>query len=303
VKEKDNKFIYWIKAARLRTLPLALSCILLSSSLVLITKKNISFKVLLLTLTTTLLLQILSNFANDYGDAIKGADINKKGEQRMVQSGKISKNRMKTAILILSIITFLIGLLLIFVVFHNNYIKIFVFLILGILSITAAIKYTVGNNAYGYRALGDISVFIFFGVIGVMGSYYLFTESFHWLTIPGALFTGLLSCGVLNLNNLRDNENDQLNKKNTLVGKLGTEKAKKYHILLLIISILSFIIIVINSDNIYYNASLIPIFFILRHLYLFTKDKPIEWMDSQLKTLALSCFSCCFISFIIGNII
>ncbi|PDH49688.1 MAG: 1,4-dihydroxy-2-naphthoate octaprenyltransferase, partial [Bacteroidetes bacterium MED-G20] len=178
------KIKYWIQAARLRTLPLAFSCILLSSSIVLVNNGNISFKILFLTLITTLLLQILSNFANDYGDALKNTDKNKKGEQRMVQSGKISRSQMKLAIQILSIVTFIVGLLLILVVFKNNFYQIFIFLIIGISSIIAAIKYTVGDNAYGYKAFGDISVFIFFGIIGVMGSYYLFTESFHWLTIP-----------------------------------------------------------------------------------------------------------------------
>tara|TARA_B100001093_G_scaffold408427_1_gene397281 strand:+ start:4261 stop:5157 length:897 start_codon:yes stop_codon:yes gene_type:complete len=297
------KIKYWIQAARLRTLPLAFSCILLSSSLVFITKRAFSFKILFLTLTTTLLLQILSNFANDYGDAMKNADKNRKGEQRMVQSGKITKYQMKLAILLLSIITFIIGLLLILVVFQSNFLKIFIFLIIGISSIIAAIKYTIGDRAYGYKALGDLSVFIFFGIIGVMGSYYLFTSSFHWLTIPGALFTGLISCGVLNLNNLRDYESDQLANKITLVGKLGIKNAKKYHLLLLLSSIISFVIIVIYSNHLVYYLSLIPISLIIRHIYIFKKETTTEWLDSQLKVLALSCFFTCLISFVIGIII
>ena len=297
------KIKYWILAARLRTLPLAFSCILLSSSLVLITKKEFSFKILFLTLTTTLLLQILSNYANDYGDALKDTDKNKLGEQRMVQSGKISKSQMKLAIQTLSIITFLIGLLLILVVFQSDFLKIFIFLIIGISSIIAAIKYTVGDNAYGYKALGDLSVFIFFGIIGVMGSYYLFTESFHWLTVPGSFFTGLISCGVLNLNNLRDHQSDQLTNKITLVRKLGIKNAKKYHLLLLLTSTVSFIVIIIYSNHISYYLSIIPIFLIVRHIYIFKKKITIEWLDSQLKVLALSCFFACLISFIIGIIL
>ena len=180
------KFKYWIKAARLRTLPLAFSCILLSASLVLINQGNLSFNILLLTLTTTLLLQILSNFANDYGDAIKNADKNRIGEQRMVQSGKISKYQMKIAIVIFSILSFIIGFYLVFNVFQDEIFKILIFISLGIGAIVAAIKYTVGKSAYGYKAFGDLSVFIFFGIVGVIGSYYLFTKNFHWLTIPGA---------------------------------------------------------------------------------------------------------------------
>ena len=121
------KIKYWIKAARLRTLPLAFSCILLSSSLVIINHIELSFKVLFLTLSTTLLLQILSNFANDYGDAVKGADKNRTGEQRMVQSGKISKSQMKLVIVFICIITLLVGLFLIFSVFQKEIFKILIF--------------------------------------------------------------------------------------------------------------------------------------------------------------------------------
>ena len=186
------KFEYWIKAARLRTLPLAFSCVLLSASLVLINQGNLSIKLLLLTLTTTLLLQILSNFANDYGDAIKNADKNRIGEQRMVQSGKISRYQMKIAIVIFSILSLIIGVYLVFNVFQDEIFKILIFIGLGVSAIIAAIKYTVGKSAYGYKAFGDLSVFIFFGLVGVIGSYYLFTKNFHWLTIPGALFTGFM---------------------------------------------------------------------------------------------------------------
>jgi len=297
------KIKYWIKAARLRTLPLAFSCILLSSSLVIINQIELSFKVLFLTLTTTLLLQILSNFANDYGDAIKGADKNRTGEQRMVQSGKISKSQMKLAIVIISILTLIVGLYLIFSVFHKDIFKILIFLILGIGSIIAAIKYTVGKSAYGYKAYGDLSVFIFFGMVGVIGSYYLFTKNFHWITVPGALFTGLMSCGVLNLNNMRDYENDKKNNKITLVVKMGINKSKKYHFLLLFIAISSLITIVLFTNNYYYLSSMIPLFFVVRHLKLLNKYQDMKLLDSQLKVIAISCFGCSLISLIVGLLI
>ena len=297
------KFKYWIKAARLRTLPLAFSCILLSSSLVTINHIELSFKVLFLTLTTTLLLQILSNFANDYGDAIKGVDKNRTGEQRMVQSGKISKSQMKFAIVIISIITLIVGLYLILSVFQKDIFKILIFLFLGIGSIIAAIKYTVGKSAYGYNAYGDLSVFIFFGLVGVIGSYYLFTKNFHWLTIPGALFTGFMSCGVLNLNNMRDYENDKKNNKLTLVVKMGIDKSKIYHFTLLVFSIISFISIVIYTNAYEYIFSITPLFFIIRHMYFLNKHHSDNTFDSQLKTLALSCFCCSVLSLIIGILI
>ena len=294
------KINYWIKAARLRTLPLSFSCILLSSSLVMINHIELSYKVLFLTLTTTLLLQIVSNFANDYGDAKKGADKNRNGEERMVQSGKISKFQMKVAIVILSIITLIVGFYLIFSVFQTDIYKISIFLILGISSIIAAIKYTVGKSAYGYKAYGDLSVFIFFGMVGVIGSYYLFTKNFHWITIPGALFTGLMSCGVLNLNNMRDYENDIINNKITLVVKMGLHKSKKYHFLLLFLSISSLITIVFFSQNYYYIISMFPLIFVIRHLIHLNQYLKMKLLDSQLKVIAISCFGCSFISLIIG---
>ena len=297
------KINYWIKAARLRTLPLSFSCILLSSSLVMINHIELSYKVLFLTLTTTLLLQIVSNFANDYGDAKKGADKNRNGEERMVQSGKISKFQMKVAIVILSIITLIVGFYLIFSVFQTDIYKISIFLILGISSIIAAIKYTVGKSAYGYKAYGDLSVFIFFGMVGVIGSYYLFTKNFHWITIPGALFTGLMSCGVLNLNNMRDYENDLINNKITLVVKMGIHKSKKYHFLLLFLSISSLITIVFFSQNYYYIISMFPLIFVIRHLIHLNQYLKMKLLDSQLKVIAISCFGCSFISLIIGLLI
>ena len=297
------KINYWIKAARLRTLPLSFSCILLSSSLVMINHIVLSYKVLFLALTTTLLLQIVSNFANDYGDAKKGADKNRNGEERMVQSGKISKFQMKVAIVILSIITLIVGFYLIFSVFQTDIYKISIFLILGISSIIAAIKYTVGKSAYGYKAYGDLSVFIFFGMVGVIGSYYLFTKNFHWITIPGALFTGLMSCGVLNLNNMRDYENDLINNKITLVVKMGIHKSKKYHFLLLFLSISSLITIVFFSQNYYYIISMFPLIFVIRHLIHLNQYLKMKLLDSQLKVIAISCFGCSFISLIIGLLI
>lgn len=297
------KIKYWIKAARLRTLPLAFSCILLSSSLVIINNIELSFKVLFLTLITTLLLQILSNFANDYGDAIKGLDENRTGEKRMVQSGKISKFYMKWAIVIISIITLIVGLYLIFSVFQKEIFKLLIFVFLGIGCIIAAIKYTIGKSAYGYKAYGDLSVFIFFGMVGVIGSYYLFTKNFHWITVPGALFTGLMSCGVLNLNNMRDYENDKKNNKVTLVVKMGINKSKKYHFLLLFIAISSLITIVLFTNNYYYIFSILPLVFVLRHLKLLNKYQDMKLLDSQLKVIAISCFGCSFISLIVGLLI
>ena len=294
------KIKYWIKAARLRTLPLAFSCILISASLALINKIEFSFTVFSLLIATTLSLQILSNFANDYGDAIKGSDEIRTGEERMVQAGKISIKAMKIAIVLFSLISLLIGLLLILKVFKEKEIfKILVFLILGIISIIAAIKYTVGKSAYGYKAFGDLAVFLFFGIIGVMGSYYLLTQSYHWKTIPAALFTGCLSCGVLNLNNLRDFENDRINKKTTLVVKIGVENAKNYHFGLLVTSFISFLLLLKNT-TLLYVLSAIPLIILFKHLYFMRNEKDLKKLDGQLKVVALTCFLSSLLCFIVG---
>jgi 1,4-dihydroxy-2-naphthoate octaprenyltransferase len=221
----------------------------------------------------------------------------------MVQSGKISKYQMKIAIVIFSILSFIIGFYLVFNVFQDEIFKILIFISLGVSAIVAAIKYTVGKSPYGYNAFGDLSVFIFFGIVGVIGSYYLFTKNFHWLTIPGALFTGFMSCGVLNLNNMRDYENDKKNNKLTLVVKMGIDKSKIYHITLLVFSIISFISIVIFTNAYEYIFSIAPLFFIIRHMYLLNKHHLNNTLDSQLKTVALSCFCCSVLSLIIGLII
>ena len=150
--------------------------------------------------------------------------------------------------MLFSVLSLSVGSYLVFSVFQEQIFKILIFISLGVSAIVAAIKYTVGKSAYGYKAFGDLSVFIFFGIVGVIGSYYLFTKNFHWLTIPGTLFTGFMSCGVLNLNNMRDYENDKKNNKLTLVVKMGIDKSKIYHFTLLVFSIISFISIVIFTN-------------------------------------------------------
>lgn len=290
------KLKFWIKAARLRTLPLALSCILMGASLAIINDFILNPTILLLILVTTILLQILSNFANDYGDGIKGTDVNRKNSDRMVQSGNITPKKMLFAIIVISISTFISGLILLLNALNYNQIWIFLaFLLLGVSCIAAAIKYTVGKGAYGYRGLGDLFVFIFFGLVGVTGSYFLMTGSFHWHTILGSLFTGLLSCGVLNLNNIRDFENDRLSNKNTIVVFLGIKKAKIYHNLLITISSLSLIIIILLSQNNLLFTSCFPFILLVKHLIFVRKNNELEKFDGQLKVVALSCFFSCVI--------
>ena len=236
---------HWIQAARLRTLPLSLSGIIMGAF---IAKWRLSqeggvwdWRIFALALFVTLLYQILSNFANDYGDGVKGTDKNRIGEaeNRAVASGKITATQMRNAVILLSILSFAATVALLFVAFYPANIREFwIFIGLGIACILAAIGYTVGKKPYGYMGLGDIFVFIFFGLVSVCGSYFLFTKSFDYDILIPASAIGMLSMAVLNLNNMRDIESDALSGKKTLALRLGFKKAMIYEIVLLQLPIL-----------------------------------------------------------------
>ena len=259
---------------------------------------------LILALLTTLFLQILSNFANDYGDGIKGSDQNRETNDRMVQSGKISKDEMKKGIIILSISGFFSGLLLIFFSFpiEETY-KILFFLVLGVLAIVAAIKYTVGRSAYGYHGLGDLFVFLFFGIVGVFGSFFLFTQEINLLAVPGSIYIGSLSCAVLNLNNMRDIENDMKSNKQTFAVLLGQNKSKIYHYFLIIIAFISLIFLLINSGSKLYYLSVLPFVICLINIFSVYKNKNPQDLDGELKKVALSCFITSLMLYVTGIII
>ena len=236
---------HWIQAARLRTLPLSLSGIIMGAF---IAKWRLSqeggvwdWRIFALALLVTLLYQILSNFANDYGDGVKGTDKNRIGEaeNRAVASGKITATQMRNAVILLSILSFVATVALLYVAFYPINIREFwIFIGLGIACILAAIGYTVGKKPYGYMGLGDIFVFIFFGLVSVCGSYFLFTKTFDYDILIPASAIGMLSMAVLNLNNMRDIESDALSGKKTLALRLGFKKAMIYEIVLLQLPIL-----------------------------------------------------------------
>ena len=298
------KLVFWIKAARLRTLPLAFSCILMGAAIAKICSFEFSIIKLILALFTTLFLQILSNFANDYGDGIKGSDQFRQTNDRMVQTGKISKKEMKKGIIIMSISGFFSGLLLIFFSFplEDTY-KILLFLVLGVLAIVAAIKYTVGRAAYGYYGLGDLFVFLFFGIVGVFGSFFLFTQEINILAVPGSLYIGSLSCAVLNLNNMRDIENDIKTNKQTFAVLLGQKKSKIYHYFLIITAFISLIFLLISSGNKLYYLSILPFVICLINILSVYKNKNPQDLDGELKKVALSCFITSLMLYVTGIII
>lgn len=230
----------WLDAARPKTLPLALVSILTGSVLA-YSNHHFSFSVAVLAFITATLLQILSNLANDYGDAVKGTDNEARlGPTRAIQSGAITPKTMRQAIIINIIFTVIAGLIL---VLHalTNWESIVAFLGLGLLAIMAAIAYTVGNKPYGYVGLGDISVFIFFGLLGVAGTFFLHTGIVDVSLALPAIGCGLLAVAVLNINNMRDIENDEQCGKRTVAVRLGQRKAKQYHFLLLGGAMVSFI--------------------------------------------------------------
>lgn len=235
----------WIHAARLRTLPLSMSGIIMGSFIarwrILENGGTWDWKIFAMAILVTLLYQILSNFANDYGDGIKGTDqlrVNE-AEQRAVASGKITAAQMRNAVILFSILSLIATVALLYLAFFPNHIQEFwVFVGLGIACILAAIGYTVGKKPYGYMGLGDIFVFIFFGLVSVCGSYFLFTKTFDWDILIPATAVGMLSTAVLNLNNMRDIESDALSGKKTLALRLGFKLAMVYEIILLMLPLI-----------------------------------------------------------------
>lgn len=283
---------HYIEAARLRTLPLSVSGIIAGSSIAAF-QNTFNWKIFVLALLTTIGFQIISNFANDYGDGVKGTDSDDRiGPKRAIQSGVINPNQMLTAIKISVIITFLIAVLLIYTAFgKDDFLNLFIFFILGILSIVAAIKYTMGKKAYGYSGFGDFFVFVFFGIVSVLGSYYLYSKKFDFLVLLPAFTVGLLSIGVLNLNNMRDRESDIKANKETIVVKIGGKMAKYYHYYLLIASFLfALLFTIVNYKSLYQFIFVIAYIPIFKHLIVVYKNKEPKLLDPELKKLAISTF-------------
>lgn len=287
-----SKSKVWISSLRLKTLPLSISGILIGSALA-YTNQFFDSNIFIFALLTTISLQILSNLANDYGDGVKGTDNNNRiGPERAIQSGLISPEQMKYAIIInVLILIILISSLLYFSFDTNEYFNLFTFFLLGILSIFSAIKYTVGNKAYGYYALGDLFVLLFFGFLSVMGSYYLYSKTLDLNLVSPSLSIGLLSVAVINLNNMRDLLSDKLSKKITIAGILGFENSKKYHFIILISSIIFSIQFILffyyKPISLIVILSYIPIISHLKKVYYIAQP---ELYDSELKKVAISTF-------------
>jgi len=282
----------WISALRLRTLPLSVSGIIVGTCLAAY-NGFYDGTTFILALLTTIGLQILSNLANDYGDGVKGTDNeNRIGPERAIQSGAITPKEMLNAIRVNILIVILLIFFLILSAFGvQKFHFSLLFFFLGVISIYAAIKYTIGESAYGYRALGDVMVFLFFGCLSVMGSYFLYARQLDHILILPAFSIGLLSTGVLNLNNMRDIESDRESNKITMALKMGYVRAKVYHISLIVLAI----ILAILFGVLYFRQSLNFIFVIafiplVIHITKVIKTKDPRNLDPQLKVLAFSTF-------------
>jgi 1,4-dihydroxy-2-naphthoate octaprenyltransferase len=238
---------------------------------------------------TTIFLQILSNLANDYGDSMNGADhAGRKGPRRAVQSGSISSIQMRNAVVLFSVLCLLSGIGLLLIAFGLDWNALLFFLVLGLLCIVAAIAYTVGRKPYGYAGLGDLSVLIFFGLVGVMGSLYLFTRRVDYVDILPALSCGLFSIAVLNINNVRDIESDREAGKFSIPVRIGREKAVVYHWFLLsagTISALAYTILRYESP---WQFLFVPVIAFFARNGRAVSKLPSEQLDPYLKQMAMS---------------
>ncbi len=283
-----NKLSAWIKAMRLRTLPLAVSGVILGVFLA-ASHGHYDTTVATLTLLTAILLQILSNFANDYGDFKKGTDNeNRIGPERALQSGHISPGEMKKALAVTTALTLVSGIALLYFGFPGKLLWALLFFAIGLAAIWAAVKYTVGKGAYGYSGWGDFFVFVFFGLVSVAGAYFLQTKSFDPAILLPAGTIGVLSAGVLNLNNMRDIQNDIASGKWTLAARMGFAVARWYQAWLFLLAVLASV-----TYNFLYPGSqwkqlywlaVIPLAMVLIDVFRATKP---ESLDPLLKKQAL----------------
>jgi 1,4-dihydroxy-2-naphthoate octaprenyltransferase len=278
----------WVGAFRLRTLPLSLSCIGMAGFLA-ATSGSFNGLIFFLCCLTTIFLQVLSNLANDYGDSIHGADhAGRTGPARAVQSGAITSSQMKRAMILFVFLCLASGITLLLVALGWNLNAILFFFGLGVLSIAAAIAYTVGKKPYGYMGMGDISVLIFFGLVGVMGSLYLFTHQLSWIEVFPALSCGLFSIAVLNINNIRDIESDKKAGKYSIPVRIGKANASRYHWLLLcsgFAAAIFYTILTFQSPVQFLFLLTLPLF--IRNGMAVSK-KPSSELDPYLRQMALS---------------
>jgi len=280
----------WIKATRLRTLPLAMSGILMGAALSYL-DCGFNSTVTILAIVTALFIQIFSNFANDYGDSQKGTDNQHRvGPKRTVQSGEISPKQMKTGMIVLILLSLTTGIWLVAEGTKGLDLTLFLlFLTFGIVALIAAFRYTAGSNPYGYAGFGDAAVFLFFGILPVFGTYFLNTHRINSELFLPAISIGLFSTGVLNLNNMRDIDNDRNSGKNTVVVRMGSLKGKFYHTLLISGGMLSSVLFAYAQGNTTFQWLFLLAFpFFIGDLIQINKISKPKQFDPFLKKLSLA---------------
>ena len=276
----------------MRTLPLSVAGILAGTALA----ADYGFRdnwLFFLTLCTTLAYQITSNFANDYGDGVKGTDNEKRiGPQRVLQQGALTAAALWHGILVSAGISALLTLATLYRAFGlEQWGYLVLFCGLGALSIWAAIRYTVGSGAYGYRGLGDLFVFLFFGVLSVLGTLFLYTRQLTAEALLPALAVGALSTAVLNLNNLRDWESDRAAGKRTLVVLMGYRNGRRYQRALCVAAFLAMAWFVsLRPDPARSAWCLLPFVVVGWHVWGLSRKKNPADLDPELKKIALSTF-------------
>jgi len=280
----------WIKAARLRTLPLAMSGILMGAALSYI-YVGFNSRVTILAIVTALFIQIFSNFANDYGDSQKGTDNQHRvGPQRTVQSGEITATQMKAGMTVLIVLSLVTGIWLITEGTKGLELTTFLlFLAFGIIALITAYRYTAGSNPYGYAGLGDVAVFLFFGILPVVGTFFLNTHRLNAEIFLPAISIGLFSIGVLNLNNMRDIENDRNSGKKTVVVRMGSRKSIIYHTSLITLGWLAAIVFVMHRFYSAYQVLFLltlPLF--IYDLVIINRIQEPRQLDPFLKRLSIA---------------
>ncbi|MGY6773675.1 1,4-dihydroxy-2-naphthoate polyprenyltransferase [Gallibacterium sp. ZY190522] len=287
---ESNKCKMWFETARPKTLPLAIASIVTGSALAYY-YHQFDATIALLALITATLLQIVSNFANDYGDHIKGSDtVERIGPLRGIQQGAITFSQLRLGLILVTFASMISGVALIAVA-CQTWNDVLAFIVLGILAIIASITYTVGKKPYGYMGLGDVSVFIFFGLLGVCGTFYLQSHLLNWAMILPAMMSGLLAVAVLNINNLRDVEQDRKSGKNTLIVRIGAVAGRYYHISLIFLAALFALLFALYHFQHWYSFMFILVFPLLAKHAVFVMNHQdalqLRPMLAQMAKLAL----------------
>ncbi|RMB63967.1 1,4-dihydroxy-2-naphthoate octaprenyltransferase [Dokdonia sinensis] len=291
----------WLLAARLRTLPLSISGILVGSGLAQM-EGLFKWEIFVLALLSTLGFQVLSNFANDYGDGVKGTDNEHRvGPARAMQSGLLTTSDLIRGMIVITVLTMMAVIALIYTAFGADDLMLsLLFLFLGITAIIAAVKYTVGKSAYGYRGLGDFFVFIFFGLVAVMGSYFLFTRQLDIVKVLPAATIGLLATAVLHLNNMRDRVEDEKVGKKTLAVLMGKSGSKRYHIVVIMVAFVAWnVFLFVSKVPEVYFLTILPFLVLGIHIRKVILVEQPKAYDPELKKVALVTFTIASVFFVL----